>query len=747
MDNGQRQNISPLDGNAQKLVSTKIPFSFTANLSLANLLRLVSTSADLRSSTQTAKRFLEADERRSSSLSGFCLLIEAKPVNIMFREGGAEDDVEKMREGMVVEEGWERSHLLPSGWLIRSKAGKAEHGKFTGSKAIHHSLSILTSEGITLYSHKNAVEYMEKAEGYTEQDILNLANILEDKLMVRRTDLNTWVKSETLPTGWKSRPGPQNRIFFLAPDGQHFVGGRLALQHMVENGYPVEEVDRMRDTLCTMGWQRHPLLPAGWISTEKNKSSKASSSRPGSKMISREGRLLEGGQAAREYMSLNPSYTEADLQRLNQMLETNSMQRRLETADDWLDNKVLPAGWKMRIHQSGKKFFLSPDGRQFGSRKLAYQHMIRNNYPSEEVNFMKESMKEDGWSTTEHLPKDWLFRQTKYHDKSTGHMVILSSEGDKMESYLAAIKFMEKSNKYTEQDILRVSNLVKEVGMERRKNTTYGKPVGAKLPEGWKTRPIGSKLYFVAPNGEQMANMKQAYQFLLREEVDSEAVDIMRQAMLAEGWQEREELPKGWLFRQKRSGTSCDTNLIASDGEHLKSFIATIKYMEDNEDYTEEDIGRVNTLIEAVAKDWRKTNIASMEASSNSSLPLGWRSRPCGRHLFIVSPEGEQFNNRRKALVEMVSRGMPEEDLELMRGELEREGWKVNQHQSFVAIPFTKLGLLTRAFTCIIHSLIHSSRNTIHHSFRNRNTCHQTGCVSLPRALIPTSFSLRRASW
>ena len=85
----------------------------------------------------------------------------------------------------------------------------------------------------------------------------------------------------------------------------------------------------------------------------------------------------------------------------------------------------------------------------------------------------------------------------------------------------------------------------------------------------------------------------------------------------------------------------------------------------------------MNMLIEAAAKDWRKTNITSSGHSTNSKLPTGWRSRPCGRHLFIVSPEGEQFNNRRKALVEMVRRGMQEEDLDLMRLEMEKEGWKV----------------------------------------------------------------------
>ena len=70
-------------------------------------------------------------------------------MKLVAREGAAEEELEMMKEGMVVEEGWERSHLLPPGWLIKSKAARAEKGKFSGSKAIHHSLAILTSEGIT----------------------------------------------------------------------------------------------------------------------------------------------------------------------------------------------------------------------------------------------------------------------------------------------------------------------------------------------------------------------------------------------------------------------------------------------------------------------------------------------------------------------------------------------------------------------------------------------------------------------
>ena len=73
----------------------------------------------------------------------------------------------------------------------------------------------------------------------------------------------------------------------------------------------------------------------------------------------------------------------------------------------------------------------------------------------------------------------------------------------------------------------------------------------------------------------------------------------------------------------------------------------------------------MNRLIEAVAKDWRQTSVATTEVPSSSSLPVGWRSRSCGRHLFVASPEGGQFNNRRNALVEMARLGLPESDLEL----------------------------------------------------------------------------------
>ena len=77
----------------------------------------------------------------------------------------------------------------------------------------------------------------------------------------------------------------------------------------------------------------------------------------------------------------------------------------------------------------------------------------------------------------------------------------------------------------------------------------------------------------------------------------------------------------------------------------------------------------MNRFIEAVAKDWRKTSVATTEVPSSSSLPVGCRSRLCGRHLFVASPEVGQFNNRRNALVEMARLGLPESDLEL-----EKEG-------------------------------------------------------------------------
>ena len=59
-------------------------------------------------------------------------------------------------------------------------------------------------------------------------------------------------------------------------------------------------------------------------------------------------------------------------------LEIQAAERR-EDRYIWSEDASLPHAWKMRTAEgsTGKQFFLAPDGQQFASRRLGYQHLIR----------------------------------------------------------------------------------------------------------------------------------------------------------------------------------------------------------------------------------------------------------------------------------------------------------------------------------------------------------------------------------
>ena len=47
--------------------------------------------------------------------------------------------------------------------------------------------------------------------------------------------------------------------------------------------------------------------------------------------------------------------------------------------DDWIEDKTVPAGWKSwLIGSSGKELIFRPDGKQFVTRCIAFQHMFEN---------------------------------------------------------------------------------------------------------------------------------------------------------------------------------------------------------------------------------------------------------------------------------------------------------------------------------------------------------------------------------
>lgn len=69
----------------------------------------------------------------------------------------------------------------------------------------------------------------------------------------------------TIPSGWKSRvvEGKLKRNFFLCPDGSVFACRRSGLHHIINEGFPKEEVEIMRGMLVHEGWKFATFLPKG----------------------------------------------------------------------------------------------------------------------------------------------------------------------------------------------------------------------------------------------------------------------------------------------------------------------------------------------------------------------------------------------------------------------------------------------------------------------------------------------------
>ena len=115
---------------------------------------------------------------------------------------------------------------------------------------------------------------------------------------------------------------------------------------------------------------------------------------------------------------------------------------------------------------------------------LALQHMMQNNFSREDVSLMQNSLREEGWRSSELLPAGWLFNKGKH---GTG-IQIFSNQGEHFETCTAAKQSLASSSSTKEKDIRNIEKLVNDTMTQRNKiklsNQSY-------LPKGWQSRMEG----------------------------------------------------------------------------------------------------------------------------------------------------------------------------------------------------------------------------------------------------------------
>ena len=76
-----------------------------------------------------------------------------------------------------------------------------------------------------------------------------------------------------------------------------------------------------------------------------------------------------------------------------------------------MEDETLPAGWRMRRGKGDAEVFLSPEGRQLGSRH-ALLEVLRREGREEEVARVRGGLTTQGWAQDPRLPQGFLRRET-----------------------------------------------------------------------------------------------------------------------------------------------------------------------------------------------------------------------------------------------------------------------------------------------------------------------------------------------
>ena len=582
----------------------------------------------------------------------------------MIKYEGDKEELEEMRT-LLAHEGWELSRFLPEGWLHKTGSATGGHNQ------------LLTMEGNMIESYKLALDYMKSLPYYSSSDLEGITSLMEDNAAVRRlSNMEGWSTSPTVPGRWRVKnSGQTKKEFFLGPDGRSFPCRKAALQHMIGEHFPSQEIEEMRQCLKHEGWEGHKNLPEGWKMRSKGRHKISESGT----FLSPEGVELKSSVKALEHMKSN-SYSEEDIKGLKMLLGEFSVKGRMANYE-WEEDDTVPHGWKSRV--SGQKiFFLSPDGQGFPCRKNAYIHMIAEKYSQEEVEDMRKLLRHENYEIHSNLPMGWRIKYS-FSKVNQTNMSILSSEGHEFKSFLKAHEYLQSNGRYDKSNVEDLKMLCDEKATERRQGDSSWEE-DPSVPRGWKMRVMvegkakSEKEFFLAPDGRQFPGRRVALKTMVDEGFAEDVIAEMRSKLVFEGWQATGDLPDNWFVKDGRQRHG--HQFVADTGDRLKSAKAAMEFIQARQNSNIEDINRLMKFTKMGATEVQ----VKQEWEKEEDLPEGWRVRRVkkGEGLeeleIFLTPYNQQLFSRKTVLDHLLKEGYSSEQVDRAREGMKRSGWEVD---------------------------------------------------------------------
>ena len=160
------------------------------------------------------------------------------------------------------------------------------------------------------------------------------------------------MKSATTIPKVKEEETSYQPVTFNSPSGPELSSCLEAYLHMMKTG-EYDGTNAVKNSLRNEGWDSSELLPENWMSN-------------GCAFISKEGFYFESPLKVLQFLQrfVGNSLAESDLAKVQNFLRSKF-------------------SWQTSETSKGKSSVTFSDGNKFPSKRLALQHLIKNNFPSD----------------------------------------------------------------------------------------------------------------------------------------------------------------------------------------------------------------------------------------------------------------------------------------------------------------------------------------------------------------------------
>lgn len=575
--------------------------------------------------------------------NGNILRARLQAVEYLMEIKATQEDINKMKSGLIEEEDWTWDARIPDNWLLKYREkGDSTHGCYFMNaegevlKNYQQAYRDLVEKGYdkkflsklqTFYkSRKGIVSTGGDSTNEKIREIVNNENNLPDPLDTSVSQVQKLSFSDelerSLPAGWKSVliTGGMKQRKFEAPDGKEIIGVLEALKYMTfALVTPQADIDTVKSVLAKQeGWKTDPKIPKGWLVKKLEVYTH---------FLTKEHDVLYGHGAAWKYMR-DKDYPDEEISEFRKNFNPKPVQGKCDKLQETIDksedlaippgqtssNKIknLPAGWKFldKYIDSHRAMyfnvFISPQGNVYRSLLKVLNIMVSMKYSVMDIATMKSNLLDEGWKMDENLPVGWLFKKMDHR------IYYLSDKFETIRGLKNAVKHLE-DNKFSTLQVERISwcgkkkkEELKPTAVVKEETLEHENP----LPDGWMF--VDGKLRNT--DGVMFQTIREAVEHLVTHDTDPKVVYSLWNTLHLEGWVLGPSLlPMGWRIKFVGSDSHFGYQILTREMCVLREEQEVVEYLKENEDYSLDNIRNFKEWVYSlhVKKDPESQNVNS----------------------------------------------------------------------------------------------------------------------------------------